>query len=73
MRLRKSTIILGNNSRPAKTPNRWDKAIADAAELIEESKREQRELKRSIELLKRLRDAGAALPGESTIGRGREG
>ena len=58
---------------PNTKPNRWDKAIADAAELIEESKREQRELKRSIELLTRLRDAGAALPGESTIGRAQKG
>jgi hypothetical protein len=65
MRLRKSTTILANDSQATKQSKSWDQAIADAEELIDEAKSQERELKRSIELFKRLRDSGAALPGES--------
>jgi hypothetical protein len=69
MRLKKSITILGKSSRLANEANhkleRWDKAIADAAELIEDAKREQKELERSIRLLTDLRDRGASFPGEN--------
>lgn len=65
MRLRNESAILANSSSRLSEPNLWDRAIADAKELIEDSRTQIRQLKRSIELAKRLRDQGAAFPGDT--------
>jgi hypothetical protein len=66
VRLRTSRTILVNSSeRLSRTNglNLWDKAIADAGELIEESHSLVRQLKKSIEMMRRLRDKGVIFPG----------
>ena len=60
----KSTTILDTRPPVSNHSKRWDKAIADAEELIEGARRDIRRLKKSIELSKRLRAKGAAFPGE---------
>jgi hypothetical protein len=50
-----------------KSASLWDKAIRDAQELIEESHASVPQLKRSIGLMRELRDKGAPFPGESLM------
>jgi hypothetical protein len=59
--IRKSTTMLAKGSQATKQPKSWDQAIVDAEELLDDPKGQKRELTRSIELFKRLRDRGAAL------------
>ena len=61
----KSTTILDSPLPVSNHSELWDKAIADAEELIEGARGDIRRLKQSIELSKRLRAKGAAFPGES--------
>ena len=64
MSSQKSTSILDNQPPASNHSKLWDKAIADAEELIENARGDIQQLKKSIELSKRLRAKGAAFPGE---------
>ena len=54
--------VLGGVSQPV---SRWDKAIADAEEMIKEEKNKITKLRRSIEAFRTFRDNGTPFPGES--------
>ena len=63
MRLRKASIILVRSNGVTKPTNPWDRVITDAQEMIEDARTSIRQLRRSIELSKKLRDRGAVFPG----------
>jgi hypothetical protein len=64
MSKRVSTPIITKSSEGSNQAGLYEKAIADARELIQGSRREQAELERSIRLLVQLRDSGAPFPGQ---------
>jgi hypothetical protein len=66
MKSKKSTLILDKSERLSKSPDLWDKAIADAQELIGEAETEIAKLRRSIKLLADLKRSGAQFPGEAS-------
>jgi hypothetical protein len=57
-----STTILDKRKRLSKRRDSWDKAIADAQELIREAEAEIARLKQSIVLFTDLKRRGAKLP-----------
>jgi hypothetical protein len=62
-----STKILTDINHAVTDVKPWDEAIADAQDLIEENHTSVRQLKRSIGLMRELRDKGAAFPGVGAI------
>lgn len=56
-----STTILDNFRQP-NSRELWDRAIADAEEMIGDETAHVRRLKRSVKMLRELRDTGAAFP-----------
>jgi hypothetical protein len=68
MSKRKSTTILANRRRVSKSQAAaWDKAIADANEMIREVEDEATRLRHSVRSFQELRDSGAAFPGHSSL------
>jgi hypothetical protein len=65
---KKSTSILDKSCDMSNHERLWERAIADAEELIKDSQKNVRELRRSIAMFKRLRDSGAAFPGTTKGG-----
>jgi hypothetical protein len=58
----KASIIFTQTSNPA---NRWNQAISDAEQMIQEAKAKIARLRQSIRTFEELRNSGAPFPGES--------
>lgn len=65
---RLSTIILDKPKAASNSQELWDKAIADAEEMIQEEAAHLKQLKRSVVLSKELRDRGVGFPGVGQTG-----
>lgn len=65
MSKKKDTTILAVLDGTSQAVSHWDKAIADAEEMIKEEKTKISKLRRSIEAFRALRDGGVPFPGES--------
>jgi hypothetical protein len=68
MAKKKAITIFTTAKNAAKSRDPWDKAIADAQEMIEKESASIAELRRSIRYFEELRDSGAAFPGASKQG-----
>lgn len=62
-----STLILDKQESLSKPSGLWDKAIADAQELIQEAEAEIAKLRRSITMMAELKRSGARFPGEGAF------